>query len=102
MKLIGLLERRRISFAFLSKDMQQDRFFLRFQKLERSNKQGNIVSVDRPIATQPKLLEDDARHDQALDALLDFTPKFRHGFSGNTFHKVARFLTQPSTRRPAA
>src|SRR5215472_9568363 len=58
---IRLLKRWGVALAFLSENMQQDWFFLRFQKLECADEQRNIVPIDRAIVTQPQLFEDYAR-----------------------------------------
>ena len=78
MKFIGLLESRRVSFAFLGENVQQNRLFLRFQKLKCPDEERDIVSIDRPVVTQSEFLKDDAGHQQALDAFLNFMRELRH------------------------
>src|SRR6266542_2398055 len=51
MKFVGLLERWRVSFAFLSENVQQHRFFLSFQKLKCPDQQWNIVPVNWSVVT---------------------------------------------------
>src|SRR4029453_14687765 len=98
-KLVGLFQRWRVAFAFLGKNVEQDGFILRFQKLKCPDEQRNVVSIDRPVIAQAELLENDTRYEQAFDALLNFMRKLCDRFSSNRLDKMTRFLMKVRERR---
>ena len=92
MEFIRLLERRRISLAFLSEDVKQHRLLLRLQKFKCPDEQRNVVSIDRSIIAQAELLKDDAWHDETFDAFLHFVCELNRIFAGDRPHEVARLV----------
>src|ERR1051326_5500098 len=82
----------RITFTFLSENVQQDRFLLCLQKLKCSDEQRYIVAINWSVVTQPELLKNDARYEQALDALFDFVCKLRDRFSRNRLDEMPRLV----------
>ena len=98
MKFVRLFDSRFIAFAFLGENVQQHRLLLRLQKLKCPDQQRDIVPIDRPIVTQSKFLEDDARHNKGLDAFFDLMRELRYGFAGNRPNEIARFVVQMRKR----
>ena len=90
-ELVRLFQRRRVAFALLGQNVQQDRFVLRLQKLEGPDKQGNVMAIDRPVVAQAELLEHHARQQQVFDARLDFVGELCDGFAAIDSTNCAAF-----------
>ena len=83
--LSGCCDGRLVAFAFLGEDVQQHRLVLRLQKLEGPDEQRDVVPIDRAVVTQAEFFEDDARHEQVLDAFFDLVRELHRRF----FQRIA-------------
>ncbi len=96
---VRLRDRGLVTFAFLGQNVEQHRLVLGLQEFEGLDQERNVVAIDRPVIAHSQLLENYARHEQILHALLDLVRELDRALAGDCLDETARLVMEARVSR---
>ena len=91
---VRLLHGRRISFAFRGEDVEKDGLVLRLEEFESALEEVGIVSVDRPVISEPQVFEDHAGQEHVLHACLDLVGEIEGALPADRLDEFGGLLVE--------